>query len=243
MAGEGVLIVIPARGGSKGLPRKNARRLGDLPLLGWTAEAIRRSGLNGAVSVLSTDDREIAEIGKSVGLEVPFLRPPELATDTATPESVALHALDWLAAKRGFSASALMLLQPTSPFRPPSSLSEAVAMLSDATVKGVLGVKAIHRSLRTLFFADDRKRLSPVDAGISIGTRRQDQKTLYTPNGTLYLVSSDVLRSGQTFFPDGCRALVMDQIASLDIDDPVDWEIAEAIAAAGGTWRGRLAGV
>lgn len=236
-------MVIPARGGSKGLARKNARRLGDLPLLGWTAEAIRRSGLNGAVSVLSTDDREIAEIGKSVGLEVPFLRPPELATDTATPESVALHALDWLAAERGLRASAVMLLQPTSPFRPPSCLSEAVAMMSDAAVNGVLGVKAIHRSLRTLFFADDRKRLAPVDAGIATGTRRQDQKTLYTPNGTLYLVSSEVLRSAQTFFPDGCRALVMDQIASLDIDDAVDWDIAEAVAAAGATWRGRLAGI
>lgn len=242
MSGAGVLIVIPARGGSKGLPRKNARRLGDLPLLGWTAEAVRASGVNQAVCILSTDDDEIAEIGRSVGLRVPFMRPASLSTDTATAEDVALHALDWLAASGEAQPSAVMLLQPTSPFRQPSALRQAVELLSREAIDGVIGVQPIQRSLRTLFTADSSMNLAPLDAGTGLSTRRQDQKPLYTPNGALYLVATDALRGKHTFFPDRSLGLVMDQIASLDIDDPVDWEIAESIAARGCTWRGRVPG-
>jgi CMP-N,N'-diacetyllegionaminic acid synthase len=236
-SGEGVLIVIPARGGSKGLPRKNTRTLGDIPLLGWTAEAVKRTGLDKAVCLLSTDDPEIADIGRSVGLDVPFLRPAEFATDTATAESVALHALDWLASARGHEVSSVMWLQPTSPFRSPDSIRQAVAMLADSSTTGVLGVKPIYRSLKTLFYLDDNMELTPLDEQSELIARRQDVKTFYTPNGALYLVRSRVLRDDRSFFPVGCRGIVMDQVASLDIDDSVDWEIAEAVAAARLTWR------
>ncbi|MBI5041511.1 MAG: acylneuraminate cytidylyltransferase family protein, partial [Gammaproteobacteria bacterium] len=161
-----LLIVIPARGGSKGLPRKNARTLGDLPLLGWTAEAVRHSGLD-AHCLLSTDDAEIAAIGASVGLEAPFLRPEELATDQAGAAGVALHALDWLESTRGIRADALMWLQPTSPFRSPALLAQAVQHLRDnagldARLDAVVGVKSIYRTLGTLFMADTDGRLAPV---------------------------------------------------------------------------------
>lgn len=237
MAGTRVLIVVPARGGSKGLARKNARRLRDLPLLGWTAEAISRADLAKATCVLSTDDPEIAEIGRSVGLDVPFMRPAALATDTATAEAVALHALDWLAQARGMSAAAVMWLQPTSPFRHPSCLKQAVSLMDETNCSGVLGVKPVHRTLRTLFYADTDLRLTPTDPATHPVSRRQDTRTLYTPNGALYLVSSAALRRTNTLFPDGCRGMVMDEIASLDIDTADDWAIAEAIAAAGLTWR------
>lgn len=237
MGGEGLLIVVPARGGSKGLPRKNTRKLGDIPLLGWTAEAVKHSGLNKAICLLSTDDPEIADIGRSVGFDVPFLRPAELATDTATAESVALHALDWLESTRGHEASSVMWLQPTSPFRTPDSIKQAVAMLINSSVTGVLGVKPLHRSLKTLFYPGKNMELMSLDQQGESITRRQDAKTLYTPNGTLYLVRSRVLRDDRSFFPAGCQGIVMDQIASLDIDDPVDWNIAEAVVAARLTWR------
>src|SRR5688572_16813991 len=135
-AGKGVLIVIPARGGWKGLSRKNARQLADLPRLGWTAEVVRAAGLAAALCVWSTDDPEIAAIGRSVGLGAPFLRPAELATDEATAESVAMHALDWVAAERGALPPAVMWLQPTSPFRTPSSLRSAVSMSQDSDFRG-----------------------------------------------------------------------------------------------------------
>jgi CMP-N,N'-diacetyllegionaminic acid synthase len=242
MADKGVLIVVPARGGSKGLLRKNARSLGDLPLLGWTAKAVRAAGLANYACMLSTDDEEIAAIGRSVGLDVPFMRPPELATDEASAESVAVHALDWLAAERGIHPAAVMWLQPTSPFRNPESLRQAMAMLAADDTPGVIGVKPVYRSLKTLFNTSPQMDLLPLDAGVESANRRQMLQPLYTPNGALYLVRSGILRSGNSFFPPGIRGIVMDQIASIDIDDSLDWSMAVAIAAAGLTWRGaRLA--
>lgn len=242
MAGKGILIVVPARGGSKGLLRKNARKLGDLPLLGWTAQAIRAAGLDEAVCLLSTDDPEIAEIGRGVDFDAPFMRPAELASDEASAESVAIHALDWLAAERGIHPAAVMWLQPTSPFRTPESLRAAVSMLSDNRFAGALGVKPVFRSLRTLFHANENMELMPADGNIELTSRRQALQPLFTPNGALYLVPAAELRLSRSFFPPHCRAIVMDQIASIDIDDQIDWAIAKAIAAAGLTWRGRISG-
>jgi CMP-N,N'-diacetyllegionaminic acid synthase len=130
---------VPARGGSKGLPRKNARILGDIPLLGWTAEAVKRSGLSEATCMLSTDDEGSADIGRRVGLKVPFMRPSELAEDETTAGAVALHALDWMAQKTGVLTGFVMLLQPTSPFRPPEFLSQALKILEDPLIDGVIG--------------------------------------------------------------------------------------------------------
>lgn len=235
-----LLIVIPARGGSKGLPRKNARTLGDLPLLGWTAEAVRRSGLGNPHCVLSTDDAEIAAIGGSVGLEAPFLRPDELATDQAGAVGVALHALDWLESTHGIRADYLMWLQPTSPFRPPASLMHAVQHLrDDSELDAVVGVKSIYRTLGTLFLTDADGRLAPVQRQAEEITRRQEVRPLVTPNGALYLIRGTALREHGSFFPPRSRGIVMDQIASHDIDDPTDWAIAEALVAAGLTWRSR----
>jgi len=236
-----VLVVVPARGGSKGLPRKNSRILGDIPLLGWTAEAVRKAGLDGPCCLLSTDDAEIAQIGHGVGLSVPFMRPANLADDEATAESVALHALDWLAAERGINPSAVMWLQPTSPFRDPQSLKKAVAMLESGACPGVIGVKPVYRTLKTLFYGNATMTLAPVDVAAETANRRQAVQPLYTPNGALYLVRTDVLRETSSFFPQGSSGIAMDQIASIDIDDPVDWAIAEAVAAAGLTWRGKIA--
>lgn len=233
-----LLIVIPARGGSKGLPRKNARTLGDLPLLGWTAEAVRHAGLDTPHCVLSTDDAEIAAIGKAVGLEVPFLRPEALATDQAGAVDVAVHALDWLETTRGVRAEYVMWLQPTSPFRPPALLAQAVQhLLDDSDLDAVVGVKSIYRTLGTLFMADTDGRLAPVRRQAEEITRRQEVRPLVTPNGALYLIRGAALREQRSFFPPRSRGLVMDQIASHDIDDPTDWAIAEALVAAGLTWR------
>jgi CMP-N,N'-diacetyllegionaminic acid synthase len=222
--------VVPARGGSKGLPRKNIRPLAGKPLLAWTADAIKEARVKGAIALLSTDDEEIAEIGRRAGLAVPFMRPAELATDEASAESVALHALEW--AKRGGAVpDTVMLLQPTSPFRPPQAIVEAHALLArHQDVDGVIGVKIIHRTPRTLFRMGGGGRLEPLGADESVRARRQEVEPLYTPNGAMYVVRTRVLEAGKGFFPPSCRALVMDAMASLDIDDQQDWRIAEAVA-------------
>ena len=241
MNADNLLIVIPARGGSKGLPRKNALKLGNLPLLGWTAEAVRQAGLENAQCLLSTDDPELAAIGASVGLDAPFLRPAELATDAAGAVDVALHALNWLEQSRGVRAEYLLWLQPTSPFRPPAALAQALQLLQETpALDAVIGIKPIYRNLGTLFCQDDGGQLEPLARQAEEITRRQDVRPMFTPNGSLYLIRSTVLREQRSFFPPRSRGLVMDQIASLDIDDPTDWAMAEALVAGGLTWRDRL---
>lgn len=181
--------------------------------------------------MLSTEDDEIAEAGRVAGLEVPFRRPHEHATDEARAEDVALHALDWAEREFGTAPAAVMLLQPTSPFRSAAAILEADALLrADAAAQGVLGVKAMHRTLATLYRLEDGGRLAPLAAGQVSGARRQDLEPLYTPNGAMYLVRASALRERRSFFPEDCRALVMDALSSLDIDDEDDWAIAEAVA-------------
>lgn len=234
---KGLLAIVPARGGSKGLPGKNARTLGDLPLLGWTVEAVRASKIEHAAFILSTDDAELAAIGRAVGLEVPFLRPAELANDTASALAVVDHALDWFARERQLEFGAVAWLQPTSPFRPPSALAEAVRLIERDDVPAVIGVKDLHRSPSVLYHADAERRLTPLSATEPQQERRQNVTSLLTPNGALYVTKTETIRASRTLFPAGTLAIVMDQIASIDIDDATDWAIAEAVIAKGLTWR------
>lgn len=232
-----LLIIIPARGGSKGLPGKNSRTLGKYPLLKWTSDAVARSGLENYQCVLSTDDEEIAAIGKNAGLDVPFARPAELATDTASAVDLASHALEWFSSERNFNAEYLMLLQPTSPFRPPNIIRETFSMLQDGSTDAVIGVKPIHRSLSMLFYADEQHNMTPVNDQAELITRRQDVRTLYTPNGAMYAIKSDVLKTQKTFYPKNNKGIILDQIQSHDIDDPVDWAMASSYVESGLSWR------
>ena len=234
-----LLLLVPARGGSKGLPRKNALALGEWPLLRWTAEAVRAAAVPGSLALLSTDDDELAGIGRAAGLEVPFRRPQDLAHDTAGAWPVAEHALDWLARERGLRPRWLMLLQPTSPLRQPGRIAEAAHRLRSGSAAAVLGVKPIHRSPETLFHADDRgilSALAPSRPGVA--ARRQDTRTLYTPNGALYALPVEALRQARGFFVPQMQALVMDAIESIDIDDQGDLALAAAAVRAGLSWRG-----
>lgn len=231
-----LLILVPARAGSKGLPGKNAKVLGDLPLLGWTAAAIREARLGRDVTtVLSTDVEELASIGRSVGLSVPFLRPPELATDEASILDVALHCLSWFETERQTIYESIMLLQPTSPFRNPASIVGALQKFRERDVDGVVGVKRICRSVSTLFISENEQLKSLTDTKVI--ARRQEVEPLYTPNGALYLVSVNALRKERTFFPRRLIGLEMDQIASIDIDDKADWALAEAVVECRLAWR------
>ena len=228
---SGLLILVPARAGSKGLPGKNVRPLGGLPLLGWTARAIAAAGLP-ARAVLSTDDPGIADVGRAYGLEAPFLRPAELATDAAGMLGVVDHAVGWLEANARWSASAVMLLQPTCPFRRPERLRQAVELLGRPDTDGVIGVRRIERSLSVMYRADASGHLESLAAWDDV-TRRQEARPLLTPNGTLYLVTREALTTHRRLFPPRLRALPTDTIEGIDIDTPEDWAMAEAVVAAG----------
>ena len=228
---SGLLILVPARAGSKGLPGKNVRPLGGLPLLGWTARAIAAAGVPGR-ALLSTDDPAIAEVGRAHGLEAPFLRPSELATDGASMLDVVDHAVGWLEANTGWSPTAVMLLQPTCPFRRPERLRQATDLLARLDTEGVIGVRRIERSLSVMYREDERGWLEPL-AAWDDRTRRQDVRPLLTPNGTLYLVTREALAAHRRLFPPRLRPLPTDAIEGIDIDTPDDWALAEAVVAAG----------
>jgi len=233
-----LLIVIPARGGSKGLPGKNAKILGSHPLLKWTSDAVALSGLENHQCLLSTDDEEIAAIGEGIGLDVPFIRPAALASDTASSVETVEHALDWINRHREFYPKYLMLLQPTSPFRPPQVIFDAFSRITENhTTDAVIGVKAIHRSPRTLFYTDETNTMTPLEEQNTTDTRRQDVRAIYTPNGAMYVIKTDILKSQHTLFPKNSKAIIMDQFQSHDIDDPIDWAIAAAHVNAGLSWR------
>ncbi len=230
-AAPGLLILVPARGGSKGLPGKNTRPLGGLPLLAWTARAIAASGV-AARAVLSTDDPGIAEIGRAHGLEAPFLRPAALATDTTGSFEVVEHAVAWLAREAGYRPAAVMLLQPTCPFRRPERLGQAMALLGKPDTEGVIGVCRIDRSLSVMYREDAGGALEPL-APWDDRIRRQDVRPLLTPSGTIYLVTADALARHRRLFPPRLRPLPTDAVEAIDIDTAEDWALAEAVVAAG----------
>ena len=213
-----VLGLIPARGGSKGLPRKNVLRAGGIPLLAWTIRAAQQCPRIERL-VLSTDDPEIAAVARREGCEVPFLRPPELASDTATSADVVLHALEQL----GDSWDAVLLLQPTSPLRQLRDLEAALDLFAatppPASVVSVVEVPA-PLAVQYLRTADGiLQRAYPDAQPIS---RRQDAQPVLTPNGAIYIVEPQHFAEQRSFVDGTTRALVMPRERSLDIDEASD---------------------
>ena len=208
--------------------------------MSWSWEAVKASGLQNPTCILSTDDEEIAKIGKSVGLEVPFSRPKEIAHDTATVEEAALHAMEYLEQKRGFVPDAIMWLQPTQPFRNPLSLKKAFDMLNDnPELNSVIGVGIIYRDLATLYYGDENLNLTSIDPFAKReGVHRQQFRPIYISDGTVYVMRAEVLRETKSRFSSPMRGIVTeDPVESYDIDYQRDLDIAEAIYSAGLTWQ------
>lgn len=221
-----LLAIVPARGGSKRLPRKNLLPLNGKPLIAWTINAARAS--NCFVDVLvSTDDREIAEVSSSYGALVPWLRPTEFATDTSRSIDVVLHALDWYERERS-PVAGIMLLQPTSPFRTITNIREAAARFielgADVPVVGVS--PASNHPAWT--FSVENSRMKPFCGWENLKLRSQDLLTAFTLNGAIYVSTPERLRSTQTFFAEDMNPfLMLDPIENYDIDTEEDWIRAE----------------
>jgi CMP-N,N'-diacetyllegionaminic acid synthase len=221
MAAESLLIVIPARGGSHRLPGKNLRSLAGKTLIGRTVDIILESGLK-CSSLLSTDDSQIAEQGRLLGLPVPFVRPAHLSGATAKTEDAVLHALDWFRDDSRADPEFLMVLQVTSPLRPSGILRRSIKVLElDEHWDAVVGMKAIHVGSRFVFREMANRSLERL-APVTVPER------LLVPNGTLYLIRTTVFRRLGTLLPPRTYPLVMDEIASIDIDTQADWDLAEA---------------
>lgn len=219
------LVLIPARGGSKGLPGKNILPLGGIPLIGWTIAAAHLSGQFSRI-VVSTDDEAIARAARECGAEVPFMRPPELAGDMAPSNAVIAHALAALDITGRFA-----LLQPTSPFRNAGHLREATALLGASGARMVLSV-AEAKPLGWMLAIDESGALLPA-SGMDVAPRRQDAGGYALPNGAIYLTDAENFARSGGLPLDGRVGLPMGAIDSLDIDTAEDFALAQAVVAAG----------
>jgi len=202
-----------------------------VPLLGWTARAIRAAGLP-ARAILTTDDPRIADVGRGEGLEVPFLRPASLASDRTEMVEVVEHAVAWLEAEQRYRPRAVMVLQPTCPFRRPERLRQALDLLALPGTEGVIGIARLERSPALLYREEADGFLLPL-AAWDAATIRQAVRPTLTPNGTLYLSTRESLTRHHRLFPPRLRGLPTTAIEGIDIDAPEDWALAEAVVAAG----------
>ena len=218
------LGLIPARGGSKGLPGKNTRLLAGRPLLEWTVRAARASGRIDRL-ILSTDDVGIAAAGTACACEVPFLRPAELAGDTTPMIDVVLHALDALG--EGFDL--VVLLQPTSPLRSGQDIAACVDLCAETGAPSVVAVTPVSESPYWMFTLDPGQSLARLLPEASVQTRRQDLPPSYLINGAVYAAQPDWLRRHRAFLTADTKGYVMPRERSVDIDDMDDWTVAEAI--------------
>lgn len=214
------LGLIPARGGSKGIPRKNVLPIAGRPLIAWTIAAARAASAIDRV-VVTTDDAEIAAVAAEHGAEVPFLRPAELARDETPGIDPVLHALDMLP-----GVDTLVLLQPTSPLRTADDIDAAAALSAAHDGATVVGVTAAAHAGWT-FAMDAGGVLDIGTAGIA--ARRQDMVPQFTLNGAIYVSAVDRLRAMHSFLTPGTVGYPMPLERSVDIDTTFDWRVAEML--------------
>lgn len=227
-----VLGLIPARGGSKSIPKKNIKLFCGRPLIAWKIEAAIKSGVIGRL-VVSTDDEEIAEAARHFGAEVPFLRPVELAQDTTPTLPVVQHVLAWLSQEEDYNPDTAVLLEPTSPAVQPFHIREAIDLFVKTGADSVVSVVAVppEHHPHWQFTVGEHGRLSlftgtPIRHIIS---RRQDLPKTYHRNGALYVFKPRlVFDSHPSIYGDRIHAYQMDPHYSSDINNPEDWVEAEA---------------
>jgi CMP-N-acetylneuraminic acid synthetase len=218
-----ILALIPARAGSKRLPGKNVRPLAGKPLIVWSIEHARRLP-EICATLVSTDDPAAADIARKAGAMVPWLRPPELASDTASSVDVALHSLDWYEQAHG-TVDGLLLLQPTSPFREVEMTARGIAKFARSSHIPVVGFSPspVHPEY---CFMIEGERLRPVIPRASWS--QIPTVPAYTVNGAFYLISPARLRADRSFLTDDTIPLIMSGLgARIDIDTELDWQLAE----------------
>ena len=220
------LVVIPARGGSKRLPGKNIKPLNGKPLIHYTIEAARKV-FNDSIICVSTDDAEIKSVSEETGLNVPFIRPKKLATDTADSRSVLLHAYEYYKEEKDYDADVIILLQPTSPLRNEIHIKEALELYHDG-LELVVSVKETDANPYFVLFEENEKGyLEKLKKGKY--SRKQDCPMVWEVNGAVYVINADSLKETNLNRFSRIIKYEMPSDKSIDVDTEMDWKLLELL--------------
>ena len=223
IGGKAVLGLLAARGGSKGVPCKNLRKIGGKSLLAWSVEAGKQSHCIDRL-ILSTDDEEIVEAGRQLGCEVPFVRPANLATDEAKSIEVVRHALNSLPEKFDY----LVLLQPTSPLRTANDIDRCVELCYQKKAPACVSITESEKTPHWMYELLEDHRMRPVLPETEVLTRRQDFPQTYTLNGAVFVARADWISQNDFLGPDTI-GYKMPRARSIDIDTETDLLLADTI--------------
>ena len=225
MSSSGLLAILPARGGSKGIPRKNIRLLGGKPLIAYTIEAAKGVSAIDRL-IVSTDDVEIAEVARAYGADVPFLRPKELAGDAAPVSGAILHLLSAFPAY-----DSVLLLQPTSPFRQKEDIEGFLSFAKRSAAKVCVSVTEVEHSPYWMYTVEDGHLKSVLPMPVEQMYQRQKLPPCYRLNGALYYAQTAYYKEHKTFLTEDTLGYMMNRRHSLDIDTEEDLVMAEWILA------------
>lgn len=220
------IAIIPARGGSKRLPGKNIKKLFGKPLIVWTIDSALKSKCFDKV-IVSTDSVEIMEIAVHAGAEVPYLRPPELSTDTATTNDVITDVVDWLEQK-GVEITTVMILQPTSPLRTEKDIEQAFELMYEKKAEAIVSVCKVEHPIQYCnILPDDLSLNNFID--LENIKRSQDLPAFYRINGAIYLFNRSYVSNISKIYSEGTYAYIMNNSNSIDIDEQIDFDFAEIL--------------
>ena len=223
------LAIIPARAGSKGLPGKNIKELCGKPLIAWSIEAGFKSKYLDEVMV-TTDSQEIADIAKSYGANIPFLRPDYLASDTATSFDAVKHTIEFYKNELNKEFDYIVLLEPTSPLREDDDIDNAIEQLFNSNADSIVGIcKTEDQNPAFLIKKDDNGYIYGYENKDMKVLRRQDISDVYFFEGTIYISKTDILLDKQTFYHGKTIGYEVPKYKSLEVDDMDDFIMVEAI--------------
>jgi CMP-N-acetylneuraminic acid synthetase len=225
-----ILALIPAKGASTRLKRKNVLPLGRKPLIAWTIEAAIAANAFDRI-VVSTEDAEVAEISRAAGADVPFERPSELSVDPAGVVQVALHALDTLESA-GDRYDEICIMLPTSPFRSPDDIMEALALFRRRKEPNLMSVARFEHTPFAALGIDDEGRIFPHFSD-RFGRKSQELPAAYRPNGAIHILDVEWFRRTRSYLASPIIPYIMPRERSIDIDSAEDLREAEAMLAAG----------
>lgn len=224
--GEKIIGIILARGGSKGVPRKNIKKLNGKPLIYYVIKAGLKSKYINRL-IVSTDDSEIAEVAKRYGAEVPFIRPSYLATDEAKGIDAIIHCIEWLKKEEKFVPDEIIHLQPTTPFITTDDINKAYEEFFNSTASSLIGITRVDKNPYWMRRINKDGYLEAFINDHKVYSRRQELPPVYVLNGAIYIVKTDALLRNRSFETEKTLPYVMPKERSVDIDDIFDWKLAE----------------